>query len=325
MQADPAAGAIAISIVSYGTSRMVLAALPALLAELDRFGRAAVLIVDNASPGGDGDALEAGVAALGDPRVQVIRSARNGGFSAGNNLAFAAAERLEFVPEAIMLLNPDAEVRPGAVVRLWEELARDPAIAVAGACLENPDGSTSSSAFAFPDIRNEFSRGTCLGLFMNRWPIDAEARPGPSDVDWVTGAAMLVRREAIAEVGGMDERYFLYFEEVDFMLQMRRAGWRIVHVPDARVLHDAGGATGIIGGLPKAGRMPDYWFDSWARYFEKNHGRGYRVAAAAARLGGSWLGLAQLTLRGRRYSSSPGFASTFLRRCLLGFGRKGAA
>ena len=135
MQADPAAGAIAISIVSYGTSRMVLGALAALLAELDRFGRAAVLIVDNASPGGDGDALEAGVAALGDPRVQVIRSARNGGFSAGNNLAFAAAERLEFVPEAIMLLNPDAEVRPGAVVRLWEELARDPGIAVAGACL----------------------------------------------------------------------------------------------------------------------------------------------------------------------------------------------
>jgi N-acetylglucosaminyl-diphospho-decaprenol L-rhamnosyltransferase len=134
----------------------------------------------------------------------------------------------------------------------------------------------------------------------------------------VSGAAILIRLDVINEIGGMDEGYFLYFEEIDYMLQASRAGWQTWHAPAAKVLHVAGAATGIVGGLPKAGRMPIYWFQSWHRYFEKNHGSAYATAAAAAKLKGIGLGAVLRRIRGREGRLPPGFLRDFVRRCLLG-------
>jgi hypothetical protein len=312
---------VAVSIVSYGTADLIAEALPALLAELSGFAAWAVAIVDNASPDNDADRMEAHLAKLSDPRVHLVRSPVNGGFSAGNNVAFKAFKTLDWTPDCVLLLNPDAEIRPGAIHEMVRVMMSAPRIGVVGAVLENEDGSTWTAAFNFPSLMGEFVRGVGLGAIMRRWPVmavQADGATAPVKVDWVSGAAMLIRQEVIDDIGGMDEVYFLYFEEIDYMLQAARAGWQTWHAPAAKVLHVAGASTGIVGGLPKAGRMPAYWFQSWRRYFEKNHGSVYAVGSALVKLKGLGLGAVLRRVRGRPGRMPPGFVRDFTRRCLLG-------
>jgi N-acetylglucosaminyl-diphospho-decaprenol L-rhamnosyltransferase len=321
MHANSSDAKVAVSIVSYGTADLIAKALPALLAELSGFAAWHVVIVDNASPGNDADRMAAHLIETDESRVHLVCSPINGGFAAGNNVALNAFKALDWTPDCVLLLNPDAEIRPGAINEMVRVMASAPRIGVVGAVLENEDGSTWSAAFNFPTLMGEFARGAGVGPIMRRWPVlarHAEGATAPVKVDWVSGAAMLIRQEVIDGIGGMDEDYFLYFEEIDYMLQATRAGWQIWHAPAAKVLHVAGASTGIVGGLPKEGRMPTYWFDSWRRYFEKNHGTGYARAAAAAKLTGLGVGTALRRLRGRTGRLSPGFASEFVRRCLLG-------
>ena len=101
----------------------------------------------------------------------------------------------------------------------------------------------------------------------------------PRQVDWLPGASMMIRQEVFRAIGLMDESYFLYFEETDFCLQARRAGWHCWYVPQSRVLHIAGQSTGVTAALERPRRLPAYWFESRRRYFIKNHGRGYAAAA----------------------------------------------
>lgn len=314
---------VAVSIVSYGTADLITEALPALLAELSGFAAWNVTIVDNASPDNDADRMAAHLAKIDDPRVHLVRSPRNGGFAAGNNVAFSAFKMLEWTPDCVLLLNPDAEIRPGAIHEMVRVMASAPRIGVVGAVLENEDGSTWTAAFNFPSLMSEFCRGVGLGPLRRRWPVmaaQAEGATAPVEVDWVSGAAMMIRYEVIDDIGGMDEGYFLYFEEIDYMLQAARAGWETWHAPAAKVLHVAGAATGLGDGMASQSRMPAYWFQSWRRYFEKNHGAVYAAAAALAKLSGLGLGAAQRRVRRRKGQLAPGFVPDFARRCLLGKG-----
>jgi GT2 family glycosyltransferase len=320
---------IAVAIVNYNSADLVMEGLPGLLDELSGFAGGAVIVVDNASPEGDGARLEAFLRDLPRAeRVLLIRSPVNGGFAAGNNLAFAALPRLGFAADAVMLLNPDAMVRPGALAALAALLMARPEAGVAGAALENEDGTVRPAAFRFPSIMGEFARESAIGPIQRLWPtaVPLPASGAPLAVDWVTGAAMMIRRSMLDAIGPMDEGYFLYFEETDFMLRAHRAGWQVWHVPAARVFHRAGASTGIVGGQPKRGRMPAYWFASWLRYFTKNHGFLQARAAAAMRLAGMGAGTTMRALRHRASPLAPGFAADFARACLLappGAGRAG--
>lgn len=310
---------VAVAIVNYRTADLIAAALPPLIDEMSGFRRKAVAIVDNASPGDDADRMQWHLDRTGAPSwITLVRSLRNGGFAAGNNAAFAAFAAMDWAPHAVLLLNPDAVVRCGSVRRLAAFLAANPCAGVAGARLEEPDGSSWVAAFNFPSAMGEFARGTGLSIFMDRWPALIKDVDVPVQADWVSGAAMMIRGETLADVGGMDEDYFLYFEEIDYMRSIRRRGWEIWHVPSASVRHDAGGATGIVGGESRIGRVPRYWFHSWLRYFEKNHGLGYARFAAAMKLAGIALGETQRKLRRRPSSLSPRFAQDFARHCLIG-------
>ncbi|SFI07888.1 glycosyltransferase family 2 protein [Albimonas pacifica] len=318
MTSSPLDARICVSTVNYGCSELILRALPALLAELERFAEGVVFIVDNASPDDDADKLEAGLAAMGAPEaVRLIRSPRNGGFAAGNNIAFEAARALPWTPEGVLLLNPDAEVRPGAIEEIVRVLRSRPKIGVVGARLENEVGVSRMSAYRFPSAMREFAGALGIGAVARLWPVLIDETDVPVRCDWVTGACMMIRQEVLDTLGPLDEGYFLYFEEVDYQLQATRAGWEIWHAPQAQVMHLAGAATGIVGSTPKRGRMPDYWFDSWRRYFEKNHGGAYASFAAAMRLTGGALGRLQRRLRGKPDESVPGFAASFRRRCLM--------
>ena len=111
------------------------------------------------------------------------------------------------------------------------------------------------------------------------------------------GASVLVRREVFEDIGLMDEAYFLYYEETDFFLEAARAGWSALYVPASRVRHIAGQSTGVTGQGDKK-RLPDYWFESRRRYFEKNFGLGYAAAADLLHAGGMALHRVRTTIMG---------------------------
>lgn len=310
---------VAVVIVNYRGADMVIAGLAALVAELAQFERGVAVIVDNASPGDDADRIERFLADFpGRETVRLVRSPVNGGFSYGNNVGFRAIEALDWQPDAIMLLNPDTTLRPGAIRALAATMETRPRAGVVGAQLEDEEGTPTGSAFCFPSMMGEFSRMLGLWLVQKHWPVLAETAAEPTRADWVMGAAMLIRTAALRDVGEMDEGYFLYFEEVDFMRRLKELGWEVWHCPKARVVHEAGVSTGVVGEMARVGRMPEYWFRSWQRYFVKNHGPVYARATALMRLSGTILGIAVAYVRGRRRHFPERYISDFARICLFG-------
>jgi GT2 family glycosyltransferase len=202
---------------------------------------------------------------------------RNGGFAYGNNagigLAMAAGAR------AVMLLNPDTIVREGAIAAVSGFLDRNPEVGIAGSLIENPAGGVECSAHRVHTPLSELEGGARLGILsrlLHRQRVSEAPRSEAHSCDWVSGAAMLIRRGVIERIGLMDEGFFLYFEEVDFCWRARQSGWAVWYVPEARVLHLEGASTGI---RSVSKRRAAYWYDSRRRYFIKHNGAAGLVLA----------------------------------------------
>lgn len=244
---------LAVIIVSWNTRELTLNALRTLLDDLDAHGPTAqVWVVDSASTDGTPQAI-----AQQYPQVNLIASDRNLGFAAGNNLAL---RRLGFatetghtgtsaLPRAVYLLNPDTETQPRATQTLYEALFSLPRAGMVGAQLAYGDGSFQHSAFKFPGLIQLwielFPAPPRLydSLLNGRYPRRWYERGQPFPVDHTLGATMMLRREVIEQVGLLDEGYFMYCEEIDWSIRIRRAGWEIYTVPAARVIHLAGKST----------------------------------------------------------------------------------
>ena len=308
----------AVVIVNYATADMVMGQMPALLSELDGADEAAVIVVDNRSPGDDLDRLTAFVARSGDDRLVLRASPRNGGFAYGNNEGFEAARALPFEPDAVLLLNPDAEVRPGALAAMYEVLDSHASAGLVGARLENEDGSVWDPAFRFPGARQGFASATGFGALARLWPTTAGPAEGPRRADWVGGAAVLIRWAALEAMGEMDDGYFLYFEEVDYMRRAAALGWETWQTPHALVFHAEGGSTGLAAARAARARMPAYWFRSWRRYHAKNHGAARASAAAALVLLGTAIRVGHRTARRRSADVPERFFADFFRYGVLG-------
>jgi N-acetylglucosaminyl-diphospho-decaprenol L-rhamnosyltransferase len=195
------------------------------------------LVVDSGSSDGTPDAIER---ALSD--VQVFRSA-NRGFAHGNNLALERARG-----RYVLLLNPDVEIRTGTLARLVHALDERPRVGAAGVVQRGTDRRL------LPSIRRFPTPGRDLGeaLFAARWPVlrhlqeldlDFERYFEERPADWVSGAFLVARRKAIEQVGPLDERFFLYSEEIDWCHRIRGAGWEIRHLPVMEVIHHCGPTT----------------------------------------------------------------------------------
>lgn len=281
---------IAAVIVNYRTPAMVLACLDSLGQERVALPGLKAVVVDNAS--GD-DSAEILTARLGDAPyadwVQFIPLPLNGGFGWGNNEAILRLLADAAAPEAILLLNPDAMVEPGALVALVEDMRLRPDAGAIGSQLVNVDGSLSGSAFRFPTISREFMRGlgiARLGRVLGIKPVLVPlGERGP--VDWATGASVLLRTMALRDAGLFDTGFFLYFEEVELMHRFGRHGWKCYHCPESRVVHVAGASTGVVDGQSKSLRAPpDYIFHSRHRYFALTAGRSSALFADIAWLAG---------------------------------------
>jgi GT2 family glycosyltransferase len=176
------------------------------------------------------------------PWIQLIERNTNEGFATGVNVGARLG-----TASSLIILNPDCVVAPGACDRLIEFLSQRPDTAAAGPRILNSDGTLQGSARRFPNFttaiagRSSWLTRVFPGNQLSRWNLPAlDAGDDPVDVDWVSGACMVIRRDAFERIGGMDERFFLYWEDADLCRRLHEAGWRIAYYPGATVVHTGG-------------------------------------------------------------------------------------
>ena len=194
-------------------------------------------------------------------------------------------------PEYVLLLNADTVVAPDAISRLVRFMNEHRQAGIAGTRLEFADGRPQGSPFRFPSVASEFDRGLGIGLisrWLSKWAACPAKPLAASRVDWVAGASMIIRRDVIEAVGPLDEGYFAYFEDTDYCLNARRAGWETWYVPESLIVHFEGSSSGVRA--PAKTRLPAYWFQARRWYFLKNYGALYAGLADAAFLLGCALG-----------------------------------
>jgi len=220
-------------VVNHNGGPLLAACVRSVLAD----GADEVVVVDNESTDGSIEDLEAE-----DLGAVVIRAGANRGYAAGANQGLDRCSS-----DVVAVLNPDTVLEPGTGAAMVARFD-DPAIGAAGPRLLNPDGTTYPSARTVPSTLTAAGHGA-FGLvapgnrFTRRYrQLDVDPSV-PRDVDWVSGAAVWLRRRALDEIGGWDEGYFMYVEDVDLCWRLRQAGWRIAYEPSGRVVHVQGTAT----------------------------------------------------------------------------------
>ena len=262
--------ALDVVVVSYRCEGL----LRSCLASLERHGlsegRLVVHVVDNAS--GDGTAE---MVSREFPHVELEVLAENAGFSAANNSAL----RRTTAP-FVLLLNPDTEVTPGALDHMLATIAAHPDVGMAGCRLVQPDGTFDHAAKrSFPTPSDALAHFAGLGSSRYRTPDLAEDAVG--DVDAVNGAFMLVRREALEQVGLLDEGYWLYMEDLDWCARFHRLGWRVLYDGRVTVLHVKGGTAG----QHRAVRQNVAFHRGMGRFYRKFQADGRPLEAGAVYAG----------------------------------------
>jgi hypothetical protein len=266
---------VAVVIVTYRTADLTIACLRSLQRERQASEEITVraVVVDNAS--GDAAVIRSALEAEGwQSWVTLIEAPVNGGFAYGNNLGVQHAYA-EKRPDYVYVLNPDTEVRPGAIGSLVRFLEASSQAGIAGGSFEHLDGRIWPIAFRFPTICSELSQGLQIGIvsrLLQRWTVAWPMIQLTQPVDWICGAAMMIRPAVFDRIGGFDENYFLYFEETDFCNRARRAGYATWYVPESRVMHIMGQSTKVTDEKAVLQRFPAYWFQSRRRYFAVSFG-----------------------------------------------------
>jgi len=211
---------------------------------LDDAAVTGVIVSDN---GSSDDSMATIVARFGDePRLRLIENHANLGFSRGNNLALPHADG-----DYLLFLNPDCLLQPGTLAGMLAFMQAHPKVGMTGCRIDNPDGSEQASGRrTIPTPFSSFARFSYLDKLPERWrparsvDLGSQALPdGPIEVEAISGAFMLVRREALEQVGPLDEDYFLHCEDLDWFMRFRLAGWAIFFVPDYAVIHYKGSCS----------------------------------------------------------------------------------
>jgi N-acetylglucosaminyl-diphospho-decaprenol L-rhamnosyltransferase len=231
---------LSVVIVSYNTSDLLNNCLSSIEAWLEaNCHTGEIIVVDNASTDGTSRMIRRRF-----PEVNLIENRRNAGFAAANNQGMRAARG-----RYIVLLNPDTTVMGDAFGQLAGYLDANTSVGIVGPRLMYPDGTVQSSRRRFPTRLTGYLEST---IVQDYWPDNRVVRryylADYSDdctqpVDWLVGACLMVRREAIESAGLLDERYFMYSEEVEWCHRMKRNGWEIVYLPSATVVHHEGASS----------------------------------------------------------------------------------
>ena len=248
---------VSIIIVSWNTKEFLLSCIKLALEKEHGISRE-IIVVDNGSR--DGSASEAKRVF---PSIHLIENKKNLGFAKAINQGLQKASG-----RYILLLNPDTQVKNGAIERLVSFMETHPRVGISGPQLLNSDGSKQNSIANFPSLATELLNKSLLRwLFPKKFPGKERDYSEPIEVDSVIGACMMVRRDAINQVGILDEDYFLFLEETDWCYRMKRAGWKVYHIPQAEVFHSQGKSTEAVR---KRARIEFY--RSRYDFFKKNWG-----------------------------------------------------
>jgi N-acetylglucosaminyl-diphospho-decaprenol L-rhamnosyltransferase len=224
-------------VVNFEAGPLLLEAVRSVLADTSA-GPAEVVVVDNGSRDGSVAAVQAAL-----PDVVVVDPGRNVGYAGAANRGIAAT-----TAPVVAVVNSDLVVVPGTAAAVLARFDAEPDLAAVGPALLNPDGSQYPSARAHVSTSDAVGHAVLGRLFpRNRFTrryreLDA-AWDRPRDVDWVSGALIFLRRSALDSVGGWDERYFMYMEDLDLCWRLRRLGWRVGYEPAGRATHVQGAST----------------------------------------------------------------------------------
>lgn len=306
--------------VSFRSARLMIECLRSIEAERSTAGlNLRAVVVDNAS--GDFPILSQAVDENGwSTWVKLVLAPRNGGFAYGNNLGIQLA-LASGSSDYILLLNPDTQVRPHAISALAAFLQTHPNVGIAGPSFENLDGTEWPMAFRFPSIGTEFCAALGIGLVTRLLGDKTVARRMPAAaqrIDWVSGAAMMIRSKVFEAVGGFDESYFLYFEETDFCFRSAKAGFATWYFPRSRVMHIMGQSTDVvIETWSKPKRLPPYWFESRRRYLAGSLGSPAAMLTDLLVLLAYPVGYLKQILLGRRRTMTPHYLRDLWRHSIL--------
>lgn len=310
-----------IVILNYRTPSLTIDCLHSLTDEIQALPGTRVIVTDNASGDGSVEQIRAAIEnQVWSDWASIMPLEHNGGYAFGNNAAIGPALESTNPPYYFLLLNPDTVVRSGAIKALVNFMNQHPEVGIAGSRLEDPDGTPQRSAFRFHTIWSELDSGLRLGIVSKLLTKQIVAPPVPKEtcqVNWVAGASMIVRREVFEQVGLLDEEYFMYYEEVDFCLQAKRAGWSCWYVPESRVVHLVGQSSGVTDTKRPPMRRPQYWFDSRQRYFLKNYGWLYTVLADTVWFLSFSLWRIRRRIQGKPDNDPPNLLVDFLRNSVL--------
>lgn len=296
-----------VVILNYNVTDLTIGCLESLAAEVSSTPEFKVAVCENGSGGDATQRLQQAIESNGwHAWVELTSISPNRGFTGGNNVIIRKWLALPDQPEYFLLLNADTLVDPGALKALVRFMDGHPGVGVAGSRLDFPDGTPNGSPFRFPGLASELDRGLRLGIvsrLLSRWLVTMPTPQRACQVDWVSGASMIIRREVIDAIGPLDEGLYTYFDDVDYCLNAARAGWQIWYVPESRVIHLEGASTGISAKNLK--RRPRYLFQARRRFFLKNHGALYTALADAAFLVGFALWRLRRRIQGKPDTDPP--------------------
>ncbi|HEY81470.1 MAG TPA: glycosyltransferase family 2 protein [Anaerolineae bacterium] len=254
---------IAILIVSWNVRELLLGCLNALPEAVGDAYSYEVILVDNASSDGTVEAVQEAF-----PHVRIIANKENRGFTRGNNQALAATQA-----RYLFLLNPDTQPLPDSIATLARYLDQHPQVGMVGPRLWYGDGRPQPSRRRFPTLLTLFTESTIIQHYLPQLPIFAHfimadvPDDAPQEVDWLVGAAIMVRREVYEQIGGLDEGFFMYSEELDWCHRAKDAGWRIAYHPAAEIIHYEGKSS-----EQARARRDIAFFTSRVRYTRKYFG-----------------------------------------------------
>ncbi len=252
---------LSIILVSWNVADLLATCLNTVFAGLGDLS-AEVIVVDSASTDNTSALLRERF-----PQVILLTQSENIGFTRGNNLALEQSQG-----RYLLLLNPDTEIIADALPRMIAYLDAHPEVGIVGPYTRNSDGSYQSTRRRFPTLTTAFFESTWLqGIapksLLDRFYVNDAPPDQTLEVDWVQGSALMTRREIYEQIGGLDEGYVMYSEELDWCKRAKLAGWRVIYLADAQIVHHGGKSSEQI-----VARRHIWFQESKLRYFHKYHG-----------------------------------------------------
>lgn len=253
---------LSIIIVSWNVADLLKSCLNSILGAYSTSYHIEIIVVDSASSDHTIQMLRENF-----PQITLLAQAENLGFTRCNNIGLKAANG-----RYLMLLNPDTEIIGNALSEMIAYLEANSQVGIVGPHTLNSDGSFQSTRRRFPSIAIGFLESTWLQTFapktlLDHYYVNDAPDDALMDVDWVQGSALMLRRALYEQIGGLDEAYVMYSEELDWCKRAKNAGWRVVFLGSARIIHHGGKSSEQV-----AGRKHIYFQESKLRYFRKYHG-----------------------------------------------------